>query len=235
VTMGIMIIPSNNDPTNVFDRHYSLICPHCGVHSSLSAIAIPRYEYLLRFRPNVVGIVYCCGNCKEPVFLRFRVANYEPGNSKIVISDDYAEVERPQETFELNYLPKTVAEDFGEALTCFSNAYYNAFAAMCRRCIQSAFTILGATGKDRVKQQLNDVKQVSNLDDETFQILEQIIISGHDGAHPNLPGLSPNRAAILLEMMKDVLYQLFVRQAKLQEAIELRNEAIAESKDVAPQ
>jgi len=129
------------------------------------------------------------------------------------------------------YLPAAIAEDFKEALISYSHLCYNAFAAMCRRCIQSVFIELGATGKDRVIKQLKDVQETASLDAETFDMLKQIIISGHDGAHPNLPKLSEERAGVLLEMMKDILYQLFVRQAKIQEAIELRKQAIAEQEE----
>ena len=62
--------------------------------------------------------------------------------------------------------------------------------------------------------------------DETFDLLKQIIISGHDGAHPHLPKLSAERAADLLELMKDVLYQVYMRKSKIQEAIKLRNQSI---------
>ena len=33
----------------------------------------------------------------------------------------------------------------------------------------------------------------------------------HDGVHPHLPKLSEERAAVLLELTRDALYQLFVR------------------------
>ena len=102
--------------------------------------------------------------------------------------------------------------------------------AMSRRCVQSISTDLGAKGSDKVLKQLKDVKETADIDDETFKILEQIIIGGHDGAHPHLPELSPERAKILLELMKDVLYQLFVRKAKIKESMELRKNQIEENK-----
>src|SRR5258708_4825241 len=101
---------------------------------------------------------------------------------------------------------------------------------MCRRCIQSALMELGAEGKDRVQKQIEEVKETTGLDDETYTILLQITISGHDGAHPHLPKLSPARAAVMLELMKDVLSELFVRKAKLQEVMNLRRQDIDESK-----
>lgn len=99
---------------------------------------------------------------------------------------------------------------------------------MCRRCVQSISKELGAKGKDKVHKQINELKKMEEIDDETFNIFEQLVISGHDGAHPHLPPLSPDRALILLELMKDVIFQLFVRKAKIQESIELRKKQISQ-------
>jgi len=220
-----MILTSNNDPTQIFDKHYSLKCPHCLVQSNVTAISIPRYEFLARFQPEKIGIVYRCDSCNEPIFLRFSINNYELGNLRIMISETYEEIERPMEVFELQYLPSEVERDFREALTCYSVCCFNAFGAMCRRTVQSASNELGAKGKDKVLRQLKDLKAMAEIDDETFKVLEQIIIAGHDGAHPHLPELSSERAEILMELMKDVLYQLFVRKQKIQEAVESRQKA----------
>ena len=67
---------------------------------------------------------------------------------------------------------------------------------------------------------------MAEIDEETFELLKAIVLAGHDGAHPHLPALSAERAEVLLELMKDVLYQLFVRKKKIQEAAEKRKEAI---------
>ena len=70
------------------------------------------------------------------------------------------------------------------------------------------------------------IKETTSMESDTYKILKQIIISGHDGAHPQLPKISEERAGILLELMKDVLYQLFIRKAKIQEAIALRKKEV---------
>lgn len=227
-----MIIQPDNNPQNVFDKHYSLKCPHCGVPSNITAISIPRYEYLNRFKPRFVGIVYRCDACNEPVFLRFNVTRYSTSpTTYVMLEDEYEEVERPKETFELGYLPNEVANDFRESLTCYSSGCFNAFAAMSRRCVQSISAELGAKGKDKVLNQLQDLKEMAEIDEETFGVLKQIIIDGHDGAHPHLPTVNGERAAVLLELMKDVLYQIYVRRGKLQEAMQMRKNAIAANRE----
>lgn len=228
-----VIIDKRNDPTSAFDRHFTITCPHCSTTSNISAVSLPRYEYLERFRPERVGIVYRCDACNDPVFLRFSISRYDTGNHRVLVDEDFEEVEPPSEQFEFPYLQGEVRSDFEEALSCYSNGNMNAFAAMCRRTVQSMCVDLGAKGKDRVMAQLKDLKDTAEIDEETFLLLSQIIVDGHDGAHPHLPKLNDNRAGVLLELMKDVMYQVYVRKAKLQEAMELRKQAINKGKENA--
>ncbi len=225
-----MIINSGNDPNDVFEKHFSLRCPHCGQNSNMSAVSLPRYEFLTRFKPERVGIAYRCDACNEPVFLKFVVQTFDTNNSKIHIYNDFEEIERPSVGFDFEYLPEAVEKDFREACICFSNSCWNAFGAMCRRCIQSSADRLGAKGKDKVERQIKDLKEMASIDDETFDALRQIMLGGHDASHPSLPELTPERATVLLELMKDVLYQLFVRSAKIEEAAKLRSAGVAELK-----
>ena len=215
----------DNNPQTIFDFHIALKCPHCTVQSNISAVSIPRYEYLARFQPRKAGIVYRCDSCNSPIFMRVNV-RYDLSNHQIWFDTNLEEVERAQESFDFTYLPDDVQADFKEALTCYTHSCYNAFAAMCRRCIQTTASELGAKGKDRVMIQLKDLHSMNAVDEETFEILKQLIVDGHGGAHPHLPTMTAERAGVMLELMKDVLYQLFVRKAKIEEAMELRKKAI---------
>src|SRR5450830_1046144 len=122
-----MIIRSDNVPTEIFDKHYALQCPYCSSYSNISAISIPRFEYLARFQPPKIGIVYRCDSCNSPIFLRFEVEKYDLGNSRIFLGEKYEEIEKIQETFEFEYLPSLISDEFREALICYSNSCYNAF------------------------------------------------------------------------------------------------------------
>jgi len=232
--MNMILLPDNN-PQHIFDHHYSLNCPHCSAYSGITAISIPRFEFLVRFKPEKVGIVYRCDSCNHPIFLEFWVNRYDTLPGKIMLSEKFKEIEKPTETFDFSYLEERIANDFREALTCYTNLCLNAFAAMCRRTVQSVCNDLGADGKDRVLNQLKDLKDMAKIDDETFTVLKQIIIDGHDGAHPHLPSLNKDRASILLELIKDVLYQLYVRKGKLQKVIQLRKEAAKQKKEANSQ
>ncbi len=197
-------------------------CPHCSVFKpNLSytgqELTTKNFENMNERRWKT----YKCSKCGGVVLAysstkNIGVINYFPSTQN--------------ESFDFEYLEDNVKEDFKEALKCYSNQCYNAFASMCRRTIQSAGKILGANGKDKVKKQIQELKEIASIDDDTYNILEQIIIAGHDGAHPHLPSLTSERATILLVLMKDVLNELFVRKARVKKAMELRLKDIEENK-----
>ena len=219
-----MNIYTNDNFEEIIDKHFSILCPNCGCQVGINAISIPTYSLITKYQLKHIGIAYCCEVCKKPVFIKFEGTQVQDGY--YIDENSYKVIGNVEIPYDYSYLPESVAEDFKEALTCFSNSCYNAFGAMCRRCVQSISTELGAKGKDKVQKQLEELKHIVPIDDNTYEILEQTIIAGHDGAHPHLPKLSPERAKILLELIKDVLYQLFVRKAKIQETTELRKKQI---------
>lgn len=221
----------HNSIQELVDEPQNIVCPHCGNSTSLILISPPIYKTLIRYRPNKVGMAYQCSSCHEPVFLKFNTENYDTSSfHSIQISNKGIEIEKPTIEFEFEYIPESVLSDFKEALECYSITAYNAFAAMTRRTIQSSADIIGAKGKSKVQNQVKELKDMAEIDDDTFEVLKQIIIDGHDGAHPHLPNLSPERAEVLLELLKDVMYQLFVRKGKLKRASDLRKSHINNDK-----
>ncbi len=197
-------------------------CPYCGVDKPLMAAQWGNQTTNHSGKNLRWWKVYQCQNCGGLLVATALadgsfITEYHPGSQ--------------METFEFEHLTGDVKDDFEEALKCYSFNCFNAFASMCRRTVQSIAENLGAKGKDKVIKQINDLKGMIDIDDETFNTLEQIIIAGHDGTHPHLPKLSAERAAVLLELMKDVIYQLYVRKKKIEKAVELRKEAIEKSKN----
>jgi hypothetical protein len=217
-------LAADDKPHLIIDRAHALDCPHCGAYSNITAVSTPRWGQLTRYFPKEVIVGYRCDACNSAIALRFKV--FPQGSMNASLSVDYEELERPMETFEFNYLPASVANDFREALVSYSNSCLNATAAMCRRTIQSVATDLGAAGSDKVSKQIVEAKEAANIDDVTFTALRQIMLDGHDGSHPHLPTVTKDRAAVLIEIMKDALYQLYVRKAKIQEAMQLRQGAV---------
>lgn len=223
-----MHIKQDDNIQHLIDDPVSLRCPHCSTLTSLIPISVPKFVLIHRFKLDEVGIAYRCSSCNAPVFLKHKVQQI---SNPVSVSDDFEQVSWSLEPFDMKYLAGDVADDFKEALTCYATSCWNAFASMCRRCTQSVCANLGVQGSNKVQAQLTDLKSMGVADDATFDELYAIMLSGHDGAHPHLPALSPARAEVLLQVMKDVLYQLYVRPAKVREASELRQAAIETRKN----
>ena len=215
------------------EANLALTCPHCQVLSHVTPIAVPAFNELVAHRPKQVGVVYRCDSCNAPIFLRFPIKMF--GNSRIELGNQFSEVERPREKFSYTYLPEEVDVLFRETLSCYSNASYNAFASMCRRTMQAAFAELGETGKLRVFDQLNDVRVMADLDAATFIDMKRVIFGSDNDPYPDLPTLDDQQAGMLVEIVKDLLYQVYVRKGRLQQAMMMRRFFADESiRDITP-
>ncbi len=198
----------------------ALTCPHCQVVAHITPVAVPRFEDLAVHRPKQVGIVYLCDNCHAPIFLRFTARSYAP--ARIELSPQFTEIERAREKFTYTYLPEEVESLFREALLCFSSGACNAFASMCRRTAQAVFADLGEAGKIRLFDELNNVRELAGLTAEPFAKLRTILFGTETDPRPNIPLLDSYEAGIALEVMKDLLYEAYVRKGKLQQAMMVR-------------
>ncbi len=198
----------------------ALTCPHCLVFAHITALAVPRFAELSVHRPRQIGLVYRCDSCNSPIFLRFTVRDY--GAQRIELSSQFTEIERPREKFSFNYLPETVETLFREALVCYSHGAFNAFCSMCRRTMQAVFDMLGESGKLRLFDQLTELRDMAQIDTASFASLKRVIFGSDADPGPGLPVLDDDQAGLLLEVMKDLLYQAYVRKGRLQQAMVVR-------------
>ena len=196
----------------------ALECAYCGVYANMAPQAVPDAAHVLETRPKHVGIVYQCDACRAPVFLRFAVREFT--EDTVELYRNFAELERPAERFPHSYLPHETEVLFREALSCYSNNNFNAFASMCRRAATSAFRALGEGSKMRAFDEVMVAKNMTEMDDESFAPIKSVIFDpGSDSAVPVLDRI---QAGILLEVMKDLFYQSFVRRGKLTRALKVR-------------
>jgi hypothetical protein len=202
------------------DKNLVVTCPHCLVVAHITVNAVPNFADLQVYRPKQVGLVYLCDACHLPIFLRFTVRMY--GAARIELSPQFTEVERAREKFSFTYIPEEVEALFREALTCFSQGAFNAFASMCRRAAHAMFADLGETGKLRLFDELNAVRELAPIQPEVFTKMKNILFGAQLDAHSRLPLLDGYEAGIMLEVVKDLLYEAYVRKGKLQQAIMVR-------------
>jgi hypothetical protein len=216
--MSIYITPQ--DELHIEHQGIALTCPHCQTLTHVSAVATPKFDDLSRVKPKQIGIVFRCDACGEPIFLKFTAKAYL--SLRIELAPNYTELERARENFPLTYLPEESEEMFREALNCYSAGCYNAFGAMSRRTAQSLFRELGERGKLELFDTLQQIRALAELDDDSFAILRAVLFGSDSDPWPHQPHLNAERAGILLEVMRDLLYQTFVRKARLMQAMTFR-------------
>ncbi len=202
------------------EKNLVVTCPHCQAVAHITPSAVPRFEDLQLYRPNQVGLVYLCDACHSPIFLRFTVRAY--GAARIELSPQFTEVERAKEKFNFAYVPEDVELLFREALGCFSHGAFNAFASMCRRSAQAMFADLGEAGRLRLFDELNAVRDLAEIAPDIFTKLKSVLFGAGLDARSELPLIDGYEAGIMLEVVKDLLYEAYVRKGKLQQAIMVR-------------
>ncbi len=129
-----------------------------------------------------------------------------------------------REQFPFAYLPDDVRETFDEALKCYAADLFNAFAVMCRLTAVRSSRVLGSGGsggnRDAAhwQQSFAEIVRIGEIDDETAGTIERLLF----GAETEIPQIDATLAAVLLEVVKDVLYQSHVRAAKFRAAMRVR-------------
>ncbi len=75
----------------------------------------------------------------------------------------------------------------------------------------------------RIFDQVAEVRMMAEIDDVTFNAIRRVLFEGEPARGQAVQPLNRVQAAVLLETMKDLLYQTYVRRAKLQQALRLRH------------
>ena len=202
-----------------------LECPYCSVYSHVTPQSTPDVGRLLQDKPKNVGLVFQCDACHAPIFLRFTIKEFQP--ERVELFRNFVELDRPKEKFAFSYLPNETEVLFREALACYSSNSFNAFASMCRRSAISAFKAMGEDGKLRAFDEIMTAKRIAKLDDDSFAPIKKILFETADDV--DLPVLNRAQAGILVEVLKDMFYQCFVRRGKLTRAIKVRRFFVTEA------
>lgn len=197
-------------------------CPHCGTHAQLLPVASPSFELLAQTRPKHAGLVFRCAACNEPRFLRSSVRTI--GAEHAELAPNPIEIERTRERFQYAYLPDGIEQLLRETLECYSVGAHNAFATMCRRTTRTALRTMDANAKQRWHDSTIDVLRVCEVDAVTAGTVEAVLFAADDDP----PTVTPDEAAVLVEILKDLFYQSYVRTAKLRAAMKVRRFFAAE-------
>jgi hypothetical protein len=195
-------------------------CPHCAATAHFSLLACPSFSRVNADRPARIGIVLQCDACRTPVFVRYRVRAWL--EDRVEFHPQAEEMEHAPERFSYAQLPERVASTFREALACYSAGLLQAFAVMCRATTQAMLEDLGERSRLMIFDQVAEVRSLAEIDDVTFNAIRRVLFEGDAQRGPPQQPLTRMQAAVLLETMKDLLYQTYIRRAKLQKALRLR-------------
>jgi hypothetical protein len=210
----------------------ALNCPHCQVLAHIAPVSVPDFNLLQLHKPSQVGLVYRCEACNAPVFLRFTVKVY--GGSRVELAPNFVELERAREKFNFTYLPEDTELLVKEAFACYTAGCYNAFASMCRRAAQATFADLGPQARLELFDELTNIRRLAELDDDSYERVRKVLFDFDEPGRGNLPVFDGLQAGVLLEVLKDLLYQAYVRRGRLQQAMMVRRYFAEESANVTP-
>ena len=73
----------------------------------------------------------------------------------------------------------------------------------------------------QIFDQCSDIREMAEIDDETFEVIRRILFDTEDNPG-SMPLLRTSQAGVLLEFMRDILYQSYVRRGKIQQAMMMR-------------
>jgi hypothetical protein len=191
-------------------------CPHCGAHAQLLPLATPSFDALLQTRPRHVGLVFSCAACSEPRFVRAAVRSFEP--ERVELSPNLTEVERARERFQYGYLSADIERLLREAFDCYTAGCYTAFALLSRHAVEASLASHDGNTRRRWHELLREVLQIAEVDGDTARAIEAALF----GDPRTLPTVGADESAVLIEAVKDLFYQAYVRTAKLQAAMKMR-------------
>ena len=213
-------IKNNND----FEQAAPIVreCPHCGVQAPMLPMATPDFAALSEARPQHAGVAFRCGACNEPRFARAVIRSFD--KDQIILSTNLIEVERSKEHFQYNYLPKVTGRLLREAFGCYAADLTLAFVILCRQTIAAAVRDESATREPSFEHLFEDASRLAEIDHATRGTLYSALFGTDEK-----PQIDADQAAVLIEIVKDMFQQRFVRTAKLRRAIQMRRFFASES------
>jgi len=124
---------------------------------------------------------------------------------------------KDKEHFQDSYLPEAVSRVLTEALSCYVADLRLAFALLCQLAIDRAANEPGGDQATEFSKLFDDACRLAGIDEATRGVLAGALFGDSTTAD-----ISADQAAVLVEIVKDMFQQRFVRPAKLRRAIEMR-------------
>ena len=130
--------------------------------------------------------------------------------------------EQKKEQYPLGYLPPKVRSLFREGLSCYRQDLQQAFAAMCRLTVQATIDDLGEGSNLTVFDQVEEVAELAGIDDFVYRDIRDVLFDTGNNSLHFTDGMDRETAVILLETVKEILHQAYIRRALLRKKLRMR-------------
>jgi hypothetical protein len=199
------------------ELHPRAECPGCGTGTRFSLSTAPRPEAR---REGVKTFVasYACDACQAPIAIEWTVNAWnEPGAAPLV--RDPRLLTPVGLGLDRDSLPSEVLAPLDEAASCWHAGAYNAFGWMCWRAIQAmADDAIGSGSAPAITSRIDEAMELLGLA-RGFRSLVKEILAPEGRARPHLPEMNRERATVLLSVVRDLVYELYTRPARLKDSL----------------
>jgi hypothetical protein len=194
-------------------------CAQCQTEAHLTLISRPDFNSLKVCRPAITGLAFLCLKCQSPTLVTYTIKHI--GEHEILLGEVVRHEDKTDGHVILNYLPSTIKKMYEDAIGCYEHDLLEPFALMCRQTIEAIIKDLGDTGKMRVFNHIEELRDILKIEPCMFDSIDQIIF-GPEKPTQRDTIFGKTESAVLLEIMKDLLYQIYVRKARLQRVFNIR-------------
>lgn len=192
-------------------------CPACATATRFSLTTSPlpsaRREGVKTF---VAG--YACDACLAPIAIEWTINSWPEDGPPLV--RDPRPVTPLGAAFDREGLPPEVDAPLSEATACWNAGAYNAFAWMCFRAIEAmGDDALGAGSPAPVRDRIDDAMEVLGLPDGWKALVRRVLVPPDGRPRPSLPAINRERATVLSAIVRDLVYELYVRPSRMKDSV----------------
>jgi hypothetical protein len=201
----------------------AILCPNCRTKSHFTPMTY-SWRTHVPYEKAEAWVIQKCDNCSELILTVF-----QPTGSIISGLEVGAVLELhslPKEVFPYfrpipdASIPREVAEDYSEAILCFSSGAFDASAAMGRRAIETAAIKLGAKRDDRLIDMIKFLSK-NGLEKSLIELATEIRLLGNvPAAHPDkydsLRRVTRDECKSLVDFLEAFLNAIYIRPAEIE-------------------
>jgi len=206
-------------------------CPHCQTQTPMTPVSRPDFTAISACKPRITGLSFLCLECNNPVLVRYSVEHI--GETEIELGQMPPVENRPDDRINLNYLPAAVKKPYVDALGCYQHELIEPFGLMCRQTMQAIIKNLGEAGKMKVFNQVEELREMLDIDPAIFDTVSDTLFDNKRSLM-NQRVFGKTEAAVALEVLKDILYQLYVRKNRLERAFSMRQFFASQGANITP-